>query len=256
VRKLTSQQALPASPNALPLGVHGASRPANRRRHRRAQAPAIASLLRADGSIVVWTLRDLSAGGASLVGDAPLAPGERVKLTLHVPGRAPLSLGVRVLRRQLATHARTAVAFEAVSPEDASTLAQVVDVAAERRPDTTINELLVGKGSAAIASIERELTAVGRVVRHVESPVDAAAWLELPDGPTTLLVEEDALVFKGFKLLPHAKQTHPRVRRLVIGNAIQSFRLNLSIRSGLVDGVLEHRFVPGDLLRRLGLSVA
>lgn len=232
----------------------GAAAAQNRRRHSRTQAPAIASVVRSDGTTAVWRVRDLSLGGASLIGDAPLAPGERVELTFHLPGRAPVALATRVVRRQLATRARTAVAFDAVDGGVAATLEQVVAAGAARTPETSVTELVVGRGSAGAAVLERELATAGRAVRRVESPLDAAAWLELSTPPTTLLVEEDALVFRGWKLLPHAKDTHPLVRRVVIGNAIQSFRLNLAIRSGLVDGVLEHGCAPEDAARRLGLG--
>lgn len=249
VRKLTIERvaAVEKQPGSSPE-----VKPANRRRHRRVRPAAVAALERDQKSLSVWTVKDLSVGGASLMGDGTLSPGEHVQLTLHMPNRPPLPVCARVLRRQLANHGRTAICFEKLGPSQNSSLDEAVAAANEAHAAAAITDLIVGRGSPASALLERELSAVGRLVRRVESPVDAAAWLELATGVTTVIIEEDLMVFHGWKLLPHVREMRPAVRRLVLGNPIQSFRLNMALRSGLVEGVLEQGAAGFDLLCRAG----
>src|SRR4051812_36294407 len=75
--------------------------PKERRRHRRAEVPAVAKVFAGERFLGVFAVSDLSVGGVALLGEALLVPGERVRLEVQLAGQAIVPVRARVLRRQV-----------------------------------------------------------------------------------------------------------------------------------------------------------
>lgn len=211
----------------------------------------------------VWSVQNLSLGGASLVGDAPLTPGERVRLSLCLPGWEPISVTALVLRRQLATRARCALAFAPLEEATSRTLAAALEAwsgaqAGRGEPGRPFEGLVrctdllvIADEVAAAAALGSAVTALGRTPFRVTSALEAAACLAGAPALASVLVHEDLLQHGGWALLPFVRDTRPNVRRLVVPAEVSSFRLNLTLRTGLVDAVVEPPFDAGALARKL-----
>lgn len=127
--------------------------PDERRRHQRGEVLATAVVLASDGSSGVYLVKNLSAGGALLLGDARWNEGERVTVLLQLPGRKPLSLHAEVLRRRLsdAQELLFAIAFKQVPSELEDDLQKVVRAALENQREAPPHEVLVIDDSPARA---------------------------------------------------------------------------------------------------------
>jgi hypothetical protein len=100
-------------------------------RRRRSHSEVLASavvLAATDHYAGAYLVEELSTGGALLVGDPRLGPGEHVKMLLQLPGRKPVAVAAEVLRRQVrGTHDHLfAVAFRDLSPATEDMIERVV----------------------------------------------------------------------------------------------------------------------------------
>ncbi len=248
----------PARRRALPA-ERVDERPANRRRHPRVPVTAVATLATEGAPLAVWIVQNLSRGGASLVGvaDAILLPGQHLRFAIHAPGRRPLPLPARILRRQLATRAgRCAVVFDHLSPEQVAAIDETIEAAAVPPGASPAASLVVGRASIALGRLVQGLRPLGHEPRLVESPLDAAAWLQRERAAAAVLVEEASLDVDGFHLLEFVREMRPEVKRIAIAKGVHSFRLNQALRAGLADAVIEPPFEPAALAARLRLLPA
>lgn len=224
----------------------------NRRKHRRSQVPAVAVIPAEGGSVAVWHVRDVSLGGACIVGDAMLLSGQRLSLSLYLAGGPPLELSAKVVRRQLATRrGQCAITFEDLHPAQIATLAQAIEAWSDpaRAPESPDTLVVASASPRLLPPLMRELRALGRTPRQVASSFEAAAWLQRDSA--AVLVEQDMIEVGGWNFMHFVRDTWPDVRRLVIAKDIHSFRLNLALRCGLVDAVVDKPFRAAALAAKL-----
>ncbi len=226
----------------------------NRRKYKRNKVAAVAVATQPDGSPGVFLVRDLSAGGASMLGDAVLLSGQKIPLTLYLAGRAPMALTAKVLRRQVTgRRGRCAVSFKSLSAEHSAVIADAVEVG--RDPGSALlapDVFIVADPSSSVGTLTRQLFTLGHTPRHVVSPFEAAAWLH--PGAVAMLVDQQLMEVGGWNFIQFVRDSWPHVRRIVIGKEIHSFRLNLALRCGLVEAALESPFRAAVLAEKLGVS--
>jgi hypothetical protein len=229
------------------------AQPAERRRHRRVEVPAVAAVSSGARFVGVFAVANLSLGGASLVGEALLMPGERIRLTMQLPGRRSLSLAGRLLRRQVSSPKgrRCAIVFEDPTAADTAALASALAAESEIAPPA--NVLLVWGRPSGGNLLLRELAGAGHEALLAPTPLEAAACLRRRGQRIGLvLVEYGLLRSMEWDFLQYLTDHHGRAKRIVIVDGAESFRLNFMLRAGLAEAVLERPFSAAALARRLG----
>jgi CheY-like chemotaxis protein len=226
---------------------------AERRRHGRVAVAGVAAA-RIDGRhLGIFSIADLSAGGASLVGEALLGPGQLVELELQVAGRTPLTLTAKVLRRQVsgARGRRCAVRFEGLTPAQTGALAAAL--LPQVTPTAGANVLVLWARPGGSAPLERDLGGRGLVPLFASTPLQAAAWLRASGlGLQAVLVDYLLAGSDGWDFLQHLREHHPNLRRVLLVDGIGNFRLNLLLASGLADSALEKPWTAAALAKKLG----
>lgn len=214
-----------------------------RRWHPRSAVVATAVVLTAKKYAGQYLVENLSAGGALLVGDARLEPGERLKMLLHLPGQKPISLSAEVIRRQVndAQECLFAVAFRHLSPGIEDTIQQVVLAMLERLHDASHLEVLVIDDSREVCrALERDLRALGRRAVSAVTPLDAVGRLN--DGARhidTAIVDLRLGHADGLEFLTFLSDGHPGVRRILMSGNIRPCQLELAVTSGRAHAVLD-----------------
>lgn len=224
----------------------------NRRKYRRVKVAGVALLTPAERSPAVWIIHNLSMGGASVTVGTGLVSGSVVPLTLLFPDRRPIKVSARVLRRQLSGAAgRCALAFVEVSPEESAAIAAVIH-AEETAPAPSATVIVVARASRRRMTLMRTLAALGHEARVTSSPQEAAAWLLRETLATSILVEDKLIEVDGWSLLEFVRDVRPTVQRLAIPDTVHSFRLNLALRSGAAQAVIERPFRTATLAPKVG----
>lgn len=214
-----------------------------RRRHPRSEVVGTALVLAANKYSGLYLVENLSAGGALLVGEARLQPGERLKVVLQLPGRKPISVSAEVLRRQVndAQECLFAVAFQHLSPDIEDTIQQVVLATLERLHDASHPEVLVIDDSRQVCrALERDLRALGRRAISAATPLDAVGRLN--DGERhidTAIVDLRLGHADGLEFLSFLSDGHSGVRRILMSGDIRPCQLELAVSSGRAHAVLE-----------------
>jgi hypothetical protein len=234
-------------PPALPHG-------SERRRDRRFPVPAVAAVGGGAGKhLGIFAVTDLSCGGASLVGEGVLAPGEMVELTLQMPAVPLLKLRGTVLRRQATgpRGRRCALRFDRLTAEEASALSAAL-AAPPCHPGSAV-VLVVWNRSSGIAALGRELTAVRSPPLFATSPLEAAAWLRVAGGLLQAVMVDYLLAGSGgWDFLQYLREYHVRLKRVLLVDGVGNFRLNLLLSSGLADAAIEKPWTAAALARKLG----
>ncbi len=234
----------PAGPERRPLILE-------RRALRRAKVAGVVAVPGTTGGLGVGAIRNLSVGGALIVGDPDVTPAERFDAAIYVAGRAPLHVPARVLRRRLAHAGEWALKFDDL---DAGTRDAVVRALEQERETAKLPRVVVAVPSVgAPAPLTRALMALRLESRVVRAPLEAAAWVET--GAAALLVDERLVEVDGFNLLAFVQRARPDVKRVVLAGEIESFRLNLALRAGVAQAVVEKPFSAELLADRLGLPL-
>jgi hypothetical protein len=218
-----------------------------RRRARRVWVAGVAVLRSGAQPPSVWRVANLSAGGASLVGEGALLAG-RLAMSLHVAGFPDLEVEATLVRRQLSTRSgRCAVKFVGLSEGQRSILREILG--ADHTPATARRRaLLVHADEARAPSLAAELAGLGFGVRNETSPGQAAAWLQR-EAAELLLVDRRIVETDRWSLLQFARDTAPEMRRFVLAEDVRGFRLYFALKAGLVDGLVEPA-MPRDTLAR------
>src|SRR5688500_14270730 len=102
---------------------------AERRRDRRVAVAGVAAARVGGRHLGIFSIADLSVGGAALVGEALLGPGQTVELTLQLAGHSALTLNGKVLRRQVGGTRggrRCAIRFEGLTPVETGALSSMI----------------------------------------------------------------------------------------------------------------------------------
>jgi CheY-like chemotaxis protein len=210
------------------------------RRHPRSEVVATAVVLTARSYTGHYLVENLSSGGALLVGDPGLEPGERVELLLQLPGREPMGLSAEIVRRQVNERHQHqfAVAFRRVAADTEDAIQQVVLEALERL-SAKGDVLVVDDSSEVCRALRRDLRALGRRALLAASAPEGLAYLE--EGRhriDTALVDLRLGEADGLELLGALSAGRPGLRRVLMSGDIRPCQLELALVSRRVDGIL------------------
>jgi CheY-like chemotaxis protein len=213
------------------------------RRHARSEVVATAVIFSPKEMHGSFLVQDLSAGGACLMGHFDTAPGMRLTLLLHVPGKPAFSLAAVVVRhdRLGPTRERTAVTFVGVTAEQEDTIQEAIVASLEReRARRAATVLVISPDDDSCGALERDLHALGVQAAAVATPLEALAWLERPDARiATVVVDVSPGAAQGLDVLDFVGENHPRIHRVVMADELRPFRLDLALRSGRAHRVLK-----------------
>jgi ActR/RegA family two-component response regulator len=222
-----------------------------RRQHKRGEIAATCEVFSSARHFGNYLVNDLSAGGACLIGEAPLPVGEDVHLLLQLPGRPPIGVEGRVVRRAAheAGHRRFAVAFAGLDEEEEDALHQALVAELERVQARQLASVLVFRGTATPDELlERDLRDVGHESVVVATSLEAVALLSGPGSRfATALVDLSSEAAAGLDFLDFLGNEHPHIRRVVLG-AESDFRAALAVRSGRAHAALTRPWSRSDLL--------
>jgi CheY-like chemotaxis protein len=204
----------------------------------------------------VFLVQDLSAGGARLQGEAPIAEGRALKLILQLPNRQPMDVQARLVRGHAGegTPPSFAVAFSDLSAEDEDTLHQGLMAELERQHARRFATVLVLDQAAEVRDVlEKDLRELGREAVGVATPLEAVGWLTTPGTSfDTLLVNLTSSAGPGIDVLDYVSAELPGVRRIALGDDSGAFRLDLALRAGRAQAVLKAPWNRADLIGVMG----
>ncbi len=228
--------------------------PSDRRRHPRTEvwAHALVFSERLHGNFLV---RDVSAGGACLVGDLDATRGMPVSVLLQFPGRTALSLSAQVVRQDVKNASRyTAVAFVDLLADEEDAIHEAIVAALEQEHARRSATILVLDGDAiARGTIESDLRAIGHQAVTVATPLDALVWLDRPGTRiSTLVVDLTPGPAQGLDMLDFVGEHHPHIQRVVMVDEPRPFRLELALRSGRAHKALRKPWDRAVLVETLG----
>lgn len=213
-----------------------------RRKHQRAEVLSTATVLAEGGSSGVFLVKNLSAGGVLLLGDARWREGERMTVLLHLPGREPLRLFAEVLRRRLsaAQESLWAMAFRQVPSELEDLLEEVARAALQSHREAPPHEVLVVDDSREVRhALQRDLRALGECGVLAATPLEAVSCLNETPHIDTAIVDLRLGHADGLDFLCFLAEDHPTVRRVLMSGNIRPTQLELAIVSGRAHAVLE-----------------
>ena len=205
-----------------------------------------------------FAIENLSATGASLVGDLALAPAERVKLLLHIEGERSLGVTAEVVRADplVADRHRVAVRFHEVPDEIRDRIVALVSTALDRQWIASAPALLVVDDHAETAlAVERDLVGLGWTVVPVATSTELMQRLGDPS-----LRFEAALVeiclgrVNASGLLSHLAEQHPRVRRVLMSARALSDDCEAELSTGRAQMFLPKPWQRETLMDVLGAS--
>jgi hypothetical protein len=211
-----------------------------RRRFPRARVAGTAIAL-GDGQYVgSYLVRNLSAGGAYLVGDNNLAVGQAVQLLIRV-GEHLQSIDAEVVRRErLPSGERSfAVAFRNLSAEVEDSLQHLallaIDGATARKGATV---LLLGSPSLTLFDLGNDVRSLGYEAEAVATPLDAISLLSsgVHHIAAAVVVCDYAADPLGF--LSFVKDAYPQVHRVALPGVSPPAQFRRAVASGVVETVL------------------
>lgn len=195
---------------------------------------ATATVIRGTHDSARFAIRDLSPGGARLVGELPLYEGERVRLKIELAEVVEIACDVVHVDRQrkVAEVVFRGLAADALAHIERSIGAMLAAVRAESPPTVLIAHPVVEVSSA----LERDLARIGLAARVVGAVGDAL-W-QLEDRSVRYI---GAIVSGSFgdelgPVLQQLEQAHPGVRRVLL-HGEQIARIDHPA-AGRVDAVL------------------
>jgi hypothetical protein len=212
-----------------------------RRRFPRFRTAGTAIVLVGGRYVGAYLLRNLSAGGAYLVGDNNLAVGQVVQLLLHV-GDELRSVEAEVVRQdRLPSDERSfAVAFRNLGADLEDSMQNLASSAGKNaKAKKTSAVLLLGSPSPLRAALEHDVRSLGYQVATAATPLDAISLVSSDHHHMAAVVAvcdhagPDLLSFLQF-----LKETHPRVRRVALTCAVRSVPGEPTNPSAVIEAVL------------------
>lgn len=217
--------------------------PRDRRRFRRFSVPSSAVVLTGLRYVGTYITRNLSAGGALLVGDSNLGVGQRVRLLLQVVGQFSQTLEAEVVRReQLPSGEQSfAVAFTGQDPSTSDGLRRLAALAGKRDQEKSpAHVLLLSQEPEKLAAVEGELCSLGYEVMTVLTPLDAVSYLCSEAGRVaSVMVACDQDHGDGLGFLEFVKDAHPTIRRIALVQGARPDSLVQYTADGSVESVIE-----------------
>jgi hypothetical protein len=212
-----------------------------RRRFPRVRVAGTAIALVGGRYVGAYLLRNISAGGAYLIGHSNLAVGQTLQLLLRV-GEHLQNLEAEVVRQdRLPSEEQSfAVAFRNLDAEVTESLHNLASLANEDESagkDSTV--LVLGSASPTLAAFDFDARSLGYQVAIAATPLDAVSLLSLDTQRIAAVVQicgdagSDPLGFLSF-----VKETYPQIRRVALSGPVGSARCESAIASGVVQSVL------------------
>jgi hypothetical protein len=226
--------------------------PKERRRHRRVEVPAVARVFAGDRFLGVFGVADLSEGGVALLGEALLVPGERVRLIVQIANRPTVEVFARVLRRQVSSPKarRCALIFDQPQTVPPEALSEAVEAI---HAETVATVMVVWGRVSGGPALARELVAAGHRPLVAASPLEAAACLRGRGHAMSIaLIDHTVARTTEWDFLSYLVEHHPQVKRILLVDGAESFRMNFMLRAGLAQAVLERPFSAAALVKKLG----
>jgi len=175
---------------------------------------ATATVIRGTQDTGRFAIRDLSPGGARIVGELPLYEGEHIRLRIELAEVVEVICDVIHVDRQrkVAEVVFRGLAADALAHIEQSISAMLAAVRAESPPTVLIAHPVVELSSA----LERDLARIGLAARVVGAVGDALWQLDDRSVRYTGAVISSRLGDEVGPLLQQLEQAHPGVRRVLL----------------------------------------
>ncbi len=198
-----------------------------------------------------YTIENLSAGGALLLGAPRLAMGDRVTLLLHITGtrQCAFSLVGAVVRQELRAgqeHA-FAVAFREVRSEVRDL---IENIALSSRTPAQPGVLVVDTSRSVCHTLEGDLRSLGWWAASATTPLEALTQLDAPPlHIDTVVVDLRLGAIDGLDLLTFLAESHPALRRVLMSSEQRHWQLDCAIASGRAHALLDKPWSRESLLK-------
>jgi len=198
----------------------------DRRRNPRIDVHTTATLYLKDRCIGKYRVKDLSTGGALIIGDCSLNNGDLLSIELELPDVGMANLVGEVARVEYPNEddVLAAMQFHHISSRSEDMVRVAVDKALLGRPDSAVI-LVVDQCSATRANLCSDLGTRGFTALEASSPAEAKKQLFWSDQTlTTALVDVDVLDDDGMGLVEFMAIRYPGIRRILMSDRICSTR--------------------------------
>lgn len=229
-----------------------------RRSHSRGDLPITAVLFKRNATLGRFVVQNLSAGGALLTGQHDVDVDERVRVVLPLPGREPLVLSGRVVRRASAPNQLCVlgVEFEHRSPRTEDEIQEALVTEIQRRATSSKPAVLVVQDSTHLcARLREDLERLGCRVLVARTPLDAVRLVEDPDQRVEqAFVDVSVGDLDGLALMHFIADEHPSVRRILVQGAVRPSVVELMQAASYVHGVIADPWDPDTLREAVGAA--
>jgi CheY-like chemotaxis protein len=240
---------------SLDIGKDEPAASRENRRFPRARIAATASVLVGQRYVGTYVARDLSAGGAHLVGDNNLTLGQQIQVLIRANGYFSRCLKAEVVRREQLTSGEQsfAVAFRDVELDTEDALQHLALLFLEQTTTgKTPTIMVLATPSPVLVTLEDDLRSLGHEMVNVIAPLDALSLLSSEASRVSVVIVGcDATHMDGIEFLNFLKDAHPPVRRVALPHDSQHPQLKRAIASGVVEAVLDQPWDSHTLSRAL-----
>jgi hypothetical protein len=200
--------------------------------------PAHASLFYKGKLCGYYTVEDISTGGCSLSGGTSLPSMAHVDLLLHLPHRPPFTLSATVQR---SGGAQLGLKFQHASPRAEEAIQDlVVETFTHDAAEKGFVALVVAARHLERKTMVQTLRELGRHAIGVATALDAVQLLvQEGEHVDTVFVEAASASLPSFELVEFLAHNHPRVRRVLIGQANELSASWVAQATGEVHALLE-----------------
>jgi hypothetical protein len=214
----------------------------DRRRFPRARVAGNAIAFVGGRYVGAYVVRNLSAGGAHLVGDNNLAIGQVVQVLIRLGGQFSHGLDAEVVRReQLPSKEHSfAVAFRNLAPAVGDSLQNLALLTlADAVVEKEAAVLVLNSPSSVLLALDNDLRALGHDVVVVATPLDALSLLSSGTHRIVAVIagcdlaHADPLGFLGF-----LKDAYPYVHRVALPGNSRPKQFDCAISTGVIQAVL------------------
>lgn len=187
----------------------------DRRGYPRGYVAAVATVFVEQVRIGEYSVRDLSAGGASLVDGPPLPKGTACRLVLRMPGLGSLKLSAVIVHAPEQPSEGLGIRFTQLEPE---VLEGLRDLVAQELECASLPSVLVADSDLErLATTAEGLAALGERPVLGRSKADIVAWLSDPHTTiSVVLIGASLCKGEGEKLIDYLREEFSTVRCIVV----------------------------------------
>ena len=232
------------------LPSHRAPRP-DRRVHPRVPGGGAAAVLRGGELLGSYPVRNLSTGGALLVGRVPLEIGQRVRVLLELGPEECARVDADVVRQEQDDTGQPlfALQFRRLSPDMQDRIQQHVLAGLSATRSESV--LLLGR-TELLGKLKSTLLEHGAVVHVASSPLQAIALIDAHSD-----IRAAAVPFGpwGLTLLSFLAEERPAIRRVALSEGdFEPVQLEGCVLSGFADAVLVYPWTTAEAAHACGLE--